>query len=41
MKPRRPGRREIVLGLFLFLIAMNVASLAVILARPGPKAFSP
>lgn len=35
MKPRRPGRREIVLGLFIFLIAMNAVSLAVILARSG------
>jgi len=35
MTLRRPGRREIVLGLFLFLIAMNVVSLFVMLARPG------
>lgn len=31
---RRPGRREIVLGLFVFLIAMNAVSLLVMLARP-------
>jgi len=35
MTLRRPGRRGIVLGLFIFLIAMNVVSLAVMLARPG------
>ena len=37
MTLRRPGRREIVLGLFLFLIAMNAVSLVVMLARPGPR----